>query len=255
MRALRISLIAGALATAPIAPLAAQGNGGHTHGSHGAGATGSGDPAATEAERTMGGGHHDPRLAGHMRMTPSRPITREDSVRATRIVAELRRSLEQYRDVRVAVADGFREFAPGVRGQRVHHFTNYRRAFAEQFRFDPTKPSSLLYEKDAQGRFVLVGAMYVAPKRASAEDLDARIPLSVAQWHAHVNVCVPGRRDRERWREMRNGQMLFGPAGVITTREACDAERGRFHEQLFGWMVHANVFKTDDPLGAFGEKH
>lgn len=253
MNALRISLIAATLAAVPALPIPAQGNA--NHGAHDSASAPPRDPAATEAERTMNASHHDPRLADHMRMTPSRPITPEDSVRVTRIVAELRRSLERYRDVRVATADGFRQFAPGVEGQRVHHFTNYRHAFAEHFRFDPAKPSSLLYEKDVQGRFILVGAMYVAPKRASTEDLDARIPLSVAQWHAHVNVCVPGRRDRERWRETRDGRMLFGPAGVITTREACDAERGRFHEQLFGWMVHANVFRTDDALGAFGEKH
>lgn len=253
MNALRISLVAATLAAVPVLPIAAQGRA--NHGAHDSASASSGDPAATEAERTMSGGHRDARLAAHMRMTPSRPMTGEDSVRATRIVAELRRSLERYRDVRVATADGFRQFAPGMQGQRVHHFTNYRQAFAEHFRFDPAKPSSLLYEKDAEGRFVLVGAMYVAPKRASAEDLDARIPLSVARWHAHVNVCVPARRDRERWRETRDGRMLFGPAGVITTREACDAEGGRFHEQLFGWMVHANVFATDDALKAFGEEH
>lgn len=253
MHALRIGLIAATLAAVPALATAAQGHA--THGGHDSAGASSGDPAATEAERTMSGGHRDPRLAAHMRMTPSRPITREDSVRAARIVADLRRALERYRDVRVATADGFRQFAPGMQGQRVHHFTNYRQAFAEHFRFDPAKPTSLLYEQDSAGRFILAGAMYVAPKRASAADLDARIPLSVAQWHAHVNVCVPGRRDRERWRETRDGQMLFGPAGIITTKAACDAERGRFHEQLFGWMVHANVFRTDDALAAFGEKH
>lgn len=214
------------------------------------------DPAAEAASATMGHeGTMPAHVRAHMRMSPRRPATREDSVRAAAIVMTLRDALGRYRDVRVAEADGFKMFAPQLKNQRVYHFTHYGKAFREHFRFDPTQPTSLLYRKDSAGTFVLVGAMYVAPKRASLDDLDKRVPLSVAQWHAHTNICVPPPRQRERWREMRDGKMLFGPAGVIATKEECSAAGGRFHEQLFGWMVHANVFASDDPAVIWGDEH
>ena len=178
----------------------------------------------------------------HIRLTPRRAATREDSARAAKVAAELRAAIEPYRDVRVAEEDGFKMFAPQIKQQRVYHFTSRRNAVAEHFRFDPARPTSLLYKRDAKGKMVLVGAMYVAPKRATLEELDARVPLGIAQWHAHTNICVPPVRERERWREMEQGQMRFGPAGAITTGAQCDSAGGRFHEQLFGWMVHANVF-------------
>lgn len=214
------------------------------------------DPAAEAATASMGHeGAMPAPMRAHMRMSPRRPATRADSARAAAIVATLREALGKYRDVRVAEAEGFRMFAPKLKNQRVYHFTHSGKAFREVFRFDPAQPTSLLYRKDANGAFILLGAMYVAPKRSSFDDLNERVPLSVAQWHAHTNVCVPPPRQRERWREMRDGQMLFGPAGVIATKADCSAAGGRFHEQLFGWMVHANVFASDDPAKIWGEEH
>jgi hypothetical protein len=193
-------------------------------------------------------------MAAHMETTPHRPATAADSIRASNIVAELRQAIAKYRDVKVAKSDGFRMFAPQLRNQRVYHFTRYLWALENQFRFNPEKPTSLLYKKDARGDFVLIGAMYTAPKRSSPADLDNRIPISVAQWHKHVNWCLPPRREDERWTEMRNGRPVFGPLGV-DTREACDSAGGRFVKEVFGWMVHANVFASDDPRVIWRDDH
>lgn len=192
----------------------------------------------------------------HMRMTALRAPTAADSARARALVDTLRRALAKYRDVSVAESDGFRMFAPQVKNQRVYHFTRNRNAVKAAFTFDPAEPTSLLYTKNASGAFVLTGAMYTAPRRASEDDLNARVPLSIARWHEHVNICIPRRGDAERWKEMADGQMKFGPAGSIATEDACDAAGGRWLEHLFGWMVHANVFAGDD-LGAIwgGEGH
>ena len=159
-------------------------------------------------------------------------------------------------DVKVAEADGFKQFAPQVKNQRVYHFTRNWNAVKAAFSFDPAEPTSLLYTKDASGNFVLTGAMYTAPRRASEDDLNARVPLSIARWHEHVNICIPKRGDAERWKEMKDGKMLFGPAGTIVTEAECNAAGGRWLEHLFGWMVHANVFASDD-LGQIwaGEGH
>jgi len=193
-------------------------------------------------------------MAAHMEMTPRRSKTAADSVRAAKIVTELRSSITKYRDVRVAVDDGFRQFAPQLKNQRVYHFTSAKWAVANAFRFNPARPTSLLYKKDPAGNFVLTGVMYTAPKRLSAAKLNERIPLGVAQWHKHVNWCLPPKGDDARWLEKRNGQPVFGPLGVAT-REECNAAGGRFQKEVFGWMVHANVFASNDPTAIWGDEH
>jgi hypothetical protein len=129
----------------------------------------------------------------HLEMTPLRAPVPGDSARAAAVAAELRSAILRYRDTTAAVADGFRMFAPQIRNQKVYHFTRGLNAVQEAFRFDPAKPTSLLYTKGPDGTLVLVGGMYTAPKRFGAEKLDERIPLSIARWHKHVNWCVPPR--------------------------------------------------------------
>ncbi len=187
----------------------------------------------------------------HMRMTPLRPANPGDSARAARLASNIRAALAKYHDVHAALADGYEEFLPNV-PQQVYHFTSWRNAVAESFRFDPAQPTSLLYRKGADGSYTLVGAMYTEPRRASEHDLDQRVPLSVAQWHQHVNLCVPPRGESARWTEARDGKPVFGPASPIATEAACSAVGGHFIPHLFGWMVHANVFASDDPAVVWG---
>jgi hypothetical protein len=198
-----------------------------------------------------GTGHHDGHAAAHLVLTPVRDPRPGDAERAARIVEALRRGIARYADHRAAVADGYEPFLPTV-PQKVYHFTSTRRSIAEAFDFDPARPSSLLYEKTAAG-YRLVGAMYHAPRRLSLDELDARVPLGVARWHRHVNLCVPRRGEARRWRESRDGAPRFGPAGSIATREACDAAGGRFIEHLFGWMVHVSPFEPD-PAKVWGDE-
>ena len=193
-------------------------------------------------------------MAAHMEMTPVRSANRADSLRAAKLVTELRSGIAKYRDVRVAVDDGFRQFAPELKNQRIYHFTNYRWGFKNAFRFDAAKPTSLLYKKDSTGSFVLVGAMYTAPKSFSEEKLDARVPLSVARWHRHVNWCLPPKGQQGRWTETKNGRPVFGPLGVAIEGE-CKSAGGRFAKDVFGWMVHANVFASNDPRVIWGDEH
>ena len=179
----------------------------------------------------------------HMRMSPLRVATAADSSRAEQIVARTRAGIAKYKDVRVAERDGYRMFAPGIKSQPVYHFTNLRLAVRERFKFDPAQPSSLLYKKNEDGSLRLVGAMYTAPKDATPEELNARVPLGIAQWHLHTNMCVPRLTQRARWREASNGKPVFGPASPIATRERCDAVDGKFMPVVFNWMVHANVYE------------
>lgn len=191
----------------------------------------------------------------HMQMTPMRPATHADTVRAFAVVNELRHAIEKYQDVSVAEHDGFKMFLPNVKNQRVFHFTNYRNAFKERFRFNAEEPTSLLYRRGADGSMVLIGAMYTMPKGASPEQLDERVPLGIGQWHKHVNWCLPKRGEGARFMERRDGRPVFGPESPIATKEACDAVGGNFYPSPFGWMIHANVF-SGQTLGAiFGDEH
>jgi hypothetical protein len=199
--------------------------------------------AATAASQAMGAPMAED---AHMRLTALRRGSVADTARAQALVVEMRRALAKYQDVRVAEADGFRRFLPGVK-QPIYHFTKWRWGLEAMFGFDPDKPTSLLYRTEPDGHLKLVGAMYTAPARTTEDDLDARIPLSVARWHEHVNWCLPPRGAPERWREVRDGHLVFGPRSPIATEAACDAVGGRFRSRVFGWMVHVQAFASDDP--------
>jgi hypothetical protein len=183
-------------------------------------------------------GHMD--MGPHMKMTSVRPVQPGDASRAQQIAEEARRAAEKYRDYHVALAEGFKIFLPNV-PQKMYHFTNYGNAGEAEFRFNPDHPTSLLYEKHGED-YKLIGVMYTAPKRSTEEELDARIPLSIAQWHEHVNLCsAPAGRKME----MLDPNSPFGLHGSIHTQEACDAAGGTFRPVIFNWMVHIYPFEKD----------
>src|SRR5262249_48613441 len=86
----------------------------------------------------------------HMKMTGTRQPTPADLERAASIVTTLRQALKKYTDYRVALDEGFRIFHPEI-PQPQYHFTNYRNGLLEAFRFDASKPTSLLYTKTKSG--------------------------------------------------------------------------------------------------------
>jgi hypothetical protein len=201
------------------------------------------DSAVSGMHASMAGSMAD---GPHMHMTPLASPQPGDSRRAQSVATALREALAPYADYHRALADGFVIFAPRV-PQHIYHFARRRGAFIRTVSFDPARPTSLLYERTGDSTYRLVGAMYTAPLWASLADLNARIPLSVAQWHEHVNLCIPSApRDASRWAERGpDGQPLFGPRGSIATEAACTAAGGRFLSHFYGWMVHVYPFASD----------
>ena len=191
----------------------------------------------------------------HLELSPARKATREDSAKAWDVVKELRAALAKYKDTSAAVAAGYKMFMPNVKQQHTYHFTNYRHALMEAFRFDAAKPTSILYERDANGSLKLVGAMYTAPRRVRLGRLDDRVPLSIARWHKHVNWCTPPKGQFSRWGEWKGGTPVFGPESPIATKRECDEVDGEFHSNLFGWMIHASVFSSNDLGSIFSHEH
>jgi hypothetical protein len=236
-------LILAALATAGLAALSAN-----------AGAQGSEHVHPGMADHAMSG-PMNANMLKHMELTPVRSATRADTARARALVAELKPAIAKYRDTAAAVADGYQMFLPNVKNQRVYHFTNYKRALKEAFRFDAAQPTSLLYRREASGKLVLIGAMYTMPKNTNPSRLGERVPLGIARWHKHVNWCLPKKSEQARFGErLASGMPKFGPESPIATRAECDAVAGEFHRNLFGWMLHANVFDGDD-LGKVFDPH
>jgi len=179
---------------------------------------------------------HHHQMGPHMYMTALRTSTPQDWAKADAIVQELRDAIEKYKDYHVALSDGFRIFMPNL-PQPEYHFTNYQNAFLESFTFDPARPTSLLYKKTKNG-YDLIGAMYTMPKRVTEDQLNSRVPLSVAQWHLHTKLCAPPKEQRGH-----ADFTKFGLQGSIANKETCDEAGGTFYPVIFGWMVHVYPFE------------
>ncbi|HEY6417986.1 MAG TPA: hypothetical protein VIX59_03200 [Candidatus Binataceae bacterium] len=190
---------------------------------------------------------HDAHMGGmknmslHMTWSDPRPATAADKQRAQEIVATLQTALAKYKDYHVAEADGFKPFHPELKQQTVVHFTSNGRAIKALFTFDAAAPTSLLYKRTPGGGYELIGAMYTAPKRATEDQLNKRVPLSIARWHRHVNLCFPANAAAMKVADWTK----FGPNGSIATEAACDAAGGSFLPHLYGWMVHVYPWETN----------
>ncbi len=164
-------------------------------------------------------------MGDHMQMTQRASTQPGDEARAVAIVTAAKRVVVRYADVRTAERDGYRLFhAEAVGG--TEHYVSTAASASEGKRLDYERPGSLLYRRDA-ARKTIVGVMYGAPASATAAELDARAPLSVAPWHRHVDFCIGPSGDRR-----------FGFQGTIHTQAACDAAKGYFLPLAFGWMTH-----------------
>jgi hypothetical protein len=204
---------------------------------------------------TMGGGDMDgmsmhdmhvmhgdmKNMAMHMTWSDLRPANAADKARADEIVAMLQTVLAKYKDFHVADADGYKPFHPEYKKQRVVHFTNWDYAVKAQFVFNASQPTSLLYKLVGDNGYELIGAMYTAPRGWSEDRINERVPLSVARWHKHINLCLPRRGTDPQavdWTKL-------GPDGSIDTEQDCDAAAGVFYPALYGWMVHVYPWETN----------
>jgi hypothetical protein len=192
---------------------------------------GMGNDGSASAMHAMEGHHME--MGPHMKMTALRNPQPGDQEKADHVVEVARKVSERYLDYKVALADGFQIFMPNL-PQKQYHFTNYSYAFEAGMHFNPEHPTSILYEKTGDG-YKFIGLMYTAPKGTAEDELNSRIPLSIAQWHAHVNLCMP---PADKKSEAMGPNAKFGMGGSIASKDACDAAGGKFVTQIFGWMVH-----------------
>lgn len=180
-------------------------------------------------------------MAGHMYMTTIRPLKSGDREKADAVLESAKAAMAPYQDYHKALADGYKIFLPNI-PQAQYHFTQYQYALEARSHFDPLKPTSLLYTKTQDGGYKLVGAMYTDRVDATEDEINERIPLSIARWHQHINFCKAPADQKAAYF---GPGAKFGLLGSITTQEDCQAAGGQFHPHIFGWMVHVYPFEKD----------
>ncbi|MCM5663684.1 hypothetical protein [Galbibacter mesophilus] len=181
----------------------------------------------------------------HMAMTKKLPEKSGDQRRADSLVRVIEKNIIRFKDIEVAKEEGYEFFPPEPPADmNIVHLVHRKYSDKEIKKgFDSNKPGSILYERDGNG-WKLIGAMITAPVDASREELDARAPLSIAQWHLHQKVCVPKPIwDEEEWKKtFPDGSPVYGPTSSIASRSECEKFDGTFLPVVFGWMTHAYVY-------------
>ena len=180
-------------------------------------------------------------MAGHIYMTPLQAKRPGDEDRAKAVVAEAKATMERYKDYRQALADGYVIANPKLE-QPQYHFNNDNNARQANLHFDPSKPTSLLYRRTPTQRYKLEGVMYTARPDATEDELNQRIPLSVARWHEHINFCAA---PADRVKDYHGAHPKFGMFGSINTKAACEAEGGTFYPYMFTWMIHVFPYENN----------
>jgi hypothetical protein len=175
----------------------------------------------------------------HVYTTDLRSDASGDTQRAHEILDILRRSMAKYKDRRAAMADGYQPFMLQTE-QALYWFISARNAYLSAYEFNPGHPTALLYKK-AKGAYELEGAVFIAPKAATGSQLNDRVPLSIARWHEHVNLCVPPKPSAGQPADSKK----FGLDGSIASKDACFAAGGRWVPQVFGWMVAIFPFESN----------
>lgn len=181
-------------------------------------------------------------MSRHMYMTQLRPMQPGDEAKAEAVVAQVKAAIEKYKDYKKALADGY-EIANPKKEQPQYHFNKHANWEAENQRFDPTQPSALLYRRTPTQRYKLEGVMFTMDPSATEDQLNARIPLSIARWHVHEKFCAA---PADKVQDYVSEHPKFGMFGSITTADACKAEGGTFYPKIFTWMVH--IFPYQDNL-------
>jgi hypothetical protein len=180
-------------------------------------------------------------MTNHMCISPTRPEQPADAERAKLMLDTARAAIEKYKDYKTAVKDGYIQANPTV-DQPQFHFTNDANAKLADTTFDPTRPTSLLYYRTPKQRFKLEGVMYTAANGATEDELNRRVPLSIARWHKHTNFWAA---PQDKVKDYFGDHPKFGMFGSIHTREACGAEGGTFLPVVFTWMIHVFPYESD----------
>lgn len=178
--------------------------------------------------------HGQPDASGAITYThgEDNPITWDQLQIIDQMLSEARAATMQYREVQVALADGYQQEGPSRVGEGAH-FIN--REILVAGGFDVTRPTFLLYEHALDWSYELVGVGWLLPKEAGNETPPPYF-APLAAWHYHAypapGLCI--------WQ---NGTTnLFNEI-------SCVSGGGSFWQES-PWMLHAWLFRPS-PEGVF----
>jgi hypothetical protein len=178
---------------------------------------------------TAGHHHQDQHLARAQAGVIMRPgatgTTASQERAAADLVAAVRTASARYRDVSLALADGYRPDRAGD-GLDVH-FDNKKRS-ADGAVLDPARPEQLVYAR-AGDRSVLLGVVFRMPR---AGERGPQVGGASTTWHSH-NICV--------------GPLPPG-FGLVTPYGTCPflTAEATLPEMMHVWLV-------DSPAGPFAD--
>jgi len=134
------------------------------------------NPSAAVGQPSQGHGH------GTLLPTAATP---EQRAAAATLLEEVRAGIARFHEVTVAEAEGYRRSTPfRFGGWGPAHYANSAYGREGQY-LDPARPRALVYIKMADGKTVLLGSMFVAPKGQGPRPAG---PLT--DWHVHDNLCL-----------------------------------------------------------------
>jgi len=115
----------------------------------------------------------------------SAAATAEQQAAAAKLVEDVKTGSARFANIQTAINEGYQQTTPFRFGQwGPAHFNN--RQYAREKRFlDPERPTALVYMRTQDGRSVLIGVMFLAPKGQGP-----RPGGPVTEWHVHDNLCI-----------------------------------------------------------------
>ncbi|MBM3949482.1 MAG: hypothetical protein FJ312_09680 [SAR202 cluster bacterium] len=155
-------------------------------------------------------------------------MSREELGRLLGQLHALRRAMAEFRDIETAKSLGYVQTGGEVPNMGIHLASPAR---IRDGKFDPSRPEMLLFGRDGDGGWKLVGASFILPTRLAGYDHPEGFTGPLDNWHVHYNQCNTEK------------------GTFSATREECEAHGGEWSFS-FGWMLHAYV-EVDNPLGVF----
>jgi len=113
------------------------------------------------------------------------PATPEQQAGAAKLIEDVKSGITRFATFQTAINEGYQQTTPFRFGQwGPAHFNN--RQYTREKRFlDPERPAALVYMRTQDGRTVLIGVMFLAPKGQGP-----RPGGPITEWHVHDNLCI-----------------------------------------------------------------
>ena len=141
----------------------------------------------------------------------------------------IKSATERYRNFDLARINGYKQSTEQIPNMGAHFLNT---SLVIDGVFDPEKPEILLYAKNDQDNWELVGISFVQPINLVGFDHPDIFEGPLDNWHVHYELCT--------------GDKIRSHS---STQQEC-IDDGGVWVPAYGWMIHAWVW-VDNPMGVF----